>query len=546
VHVESLSIEHGTDGSSRARFLVQSPWWTPDLDQVVQMFDEDDSDRLIFSGRIDDVTTEYAAPGLLLYNVSSLSDGAILDQRVVVRWLNPIVTGSLRASVEGLVNDYLADTALTFTPAETDDLPLGELLLPGVTLREAFDRIAKAAGVRWFITSSGKIRFTKTAANFEAAPVSPLTGQQILVGSRRRKSVRKSANRVWVKSSSFGSETKWSDTRYGDGSNRNFQTTYQITREPTITINGNPAGVIESGDISGPIPGWVDFIWMQYFAAVLHNPDKLALTASDEIVISYSVPLPFMAYAEESPLGFLRETVVERNELASLDALQQAAEEELAKLQAGAEILDLVVAQGHWSPGMIVTVNWSELSISGQFVVESASARLVGNNRMAYELSLGKLAPQKMFASVDPAKYFSDLLDDASGGGTVGGKGAGDAKEVLTFVLAGTVEGITNPGLTAGAKQAVRVASVGGKIRDVRLYFKSAPGSTIEIDVLKNGSSIFGSPKLQLSGGQNGPVVRDGNWAAASIEVTVGDIFTISVVTGNSAAKDGSLVITLV
>lgn len=548
VRADSLSIDHGSDGTSRCRFAAGGGSWTPAIDDVIEIID-DDAAQTVVAGRIVDVSRSWRAPGVVQYQISTDTLAAVLDARVVTRWLNPIVTGTLRASVEQLVTDYLAGTGLTFTPSETDNLPLGELLLPGVPMREAFDRIAAASGTRWFVKQNGGIVFTRTAASYLAAPVDPLVEGDALFSVEARRSARQYANRVWIKSSAFGGETKWTDTRYGDGSNRNFQTSYQITREPKITINGNPAGVIESGQISGPIPSWVDFVWMQYFAALLHNPDKSPLTASDEIQITYDVPLPYMAMAENiGPGEPLREIVVERNELGSADAMQQAAQEELAKANQQANIVTVRVMQGHWLPGMKTTLNMPSLGLSGTFVVESCSARTVaGGARMIYDLSLGPVSPQPTFAQVDPARYFKELLRGDSAGGSQQSRGVGDAREVISFVLAGTVEGLTNPGLTTGLKTASRVAAIGGKIRDVQMYFVSPPsGGGISVDVRQNGSSIFDGTKLNLSSGQQGPIRRSSGWRTDSIDVAIGDVFTVEVLTANAAAKDGGIVITLV
>lgn len=120
-----------------------------------------------------------------------------------------------------------------------------------------------------------------------------------------------------------------------------------------------------------------------------------------------------------------------------------------------------------------------------------------------------------------------------------------EVSEVAGFVLAGTIEGLTNPGLSAGLKNPARVVGFGGQLIAVRLYFVSAPATSIEIDVLQNGQSIFNATKLQLGANQNGPILRTSGWRTEPLTLVAGDVLTVNVLGASPSAKDGFLAIVM-
>jgi hypothetical protein len=119
--------------------------------------------------------------------------------------------------------------------------------------------------------------------------------------------------------------------------------------------------------------------------------------------------------------------------------------------------------------------------------------------------------------------------------------------EGLRFVLAETIEGITNPGLTVGVKPAMRTyPKHHGYIKQCRLYFKSVDDGTlttglIEIDVLQNGVSIFPTGEyMTFPAGATSEQVQF-NFSANPLRVDQGDVFTVEVITADSRATDGWL-----
>ena len=546
----SIDLSPGSKPRGSVDFVITDNSWAPSPGQDVDIWDDEPSPpALLLDGVIDDITSRWLTLAAGVRHVVSIAaDQSILDKRVVNRIVNPIVSGSLLDAVERLHGDYLAGSGITFDRAGSEDATVGMIVLPGITLREAFDKLGEASGTMWYIDQANVLRFAKQPSQFAPPPVNPLTGDHIFIGAERRSNFTRLANRIYAKSANYGQTTSWTDTRYGDGSNRNFQTSYQVMSEPVVTINGSPAGVIESAFAIPPIPSWVDFIWMRGFAALLHNPDKPPLGPTDEIKITYDTPVPYLAVAED-PASIaaygLWEAVVEYNEARSQKALEDYAASVLASRATPGAELACDTDTGHWRPGMRVQVQLPQLGINGHYVVQSCSARERADSReFVYSLNLSASHEQEMSAGADPAAYLEKLLARDAGGFHAT---PASNREVITFVLAGTIEGIANPGLTIGAKPPRKVVKIGGILREVSLYFRTAPTSIVDVDVILNTASVFANsgarPKLQA--GQNGPVRVTGGFVENPLVIVPGDLLSVTVMQASAAAKDGAVDIVL-
>jgi hypothetical protein len=187
-------------------------------------------------------------------------------------------------------------------------------------------------------------------------------------------------------------------------------------------------------------------------------------------------------------------------------------------------------------PGQLLTVNAN--SVVDDFLIESVAIVERYNDLPSATVQASTTAHRNGSALVQTQRRISHERNPID-----------RVTDDIRFVLAETIEGVTNPGLRTGVKLAFRTfAKHHGYIKQCRLHFRSVDAGTltsslIEIDVFKNGTSIFpAAKKMQFPAGATSEQVQ--LWFASNpLEVLQGDRFHIQVLSADSAATDGWLLI---
>jgi len=287
--------------------------------------------------------------------------------------------------------------------------------------------------------------------------------------------------------------------------------------------------------------GWA-FYYINGNAGVFRNQTLPALSGVDTVVVLYPSPLPYVAMARNAAsvaAEGLRQELIEVKDIDDRDQLQDMADAGLLRAVEEPVELEVVTRTGGFEPGQLLTVNTAlPLVASSTFLVESVHSSEVGQFHFLHMLKLSNTQYQQ---TSGPNRFFGDLIArDRLTMSRV-------AQEITTN-LAPTLEGLTNPGLTVGIKPASRESRVKGVLAPITMRFNSVDTGTlttslIQIDVLKNGATVFASGiYITYPIGQTG-IVQEWRFVVEPTPVAVGDVFTIHILSADATAKDGTLII---
>jgi hypothetical protein len=315
-----------------------------------------------------------------------------------------------------------------------------------------------------------------------------------------------------------------------------FETTYAQTVPPIVKVNGVAQAVVELAQI-GSLP--FQFYYISGGIGVFRNQNLPALGGGDTVTIAYPSPLPYVAIAEDTAsiadVGLL-EAIVEGREIHDKAQLQEIADGALARGMEEAVEVEVETRVDGFEPGQLVTISTTQPLASGTFLIESVSSREVQREHFVHTI---KASDRQFQRSTAQHKFFGDLIER-------GRLSIDRVSQLITFGVAVTIQGITNPGLTVGPKKAIKIAQRKGILGWATLRWKSVDdgaviASAISIDVFRNGTSIFvGGVKMAYPAGQTG-TVREWRFASDPFEVAEFDVFTMEVLAADAAAKDGTL-----
>jgi hypothetical protein len=546
-----IGLDQSIGARSLASFttLDRAGVWAPVFGQTVAIWDDAISPaRLLFSGRVDRSTVRHIQGADALEAQVSCADASAIVETIVVIEFFPIGTyGMLHNVAAALTATYLGAQGYTFDSVNSINAYVGEITFSGVSLKTAFDTLAQIAACSWVITTDKVVKFFTLASGAVANPLAITDAAENYVSASITRTSSDFANRVYA-TSTIPITSDWTDTWTGNGWQTMFATLYSLAAAPVVKVNGVTQTVIESALLNtSPQPAY-DWFWIAGGLGVFQNPADSPLTSGDTLTVTYPSPVGYVAMAEspysQEAYGLIEKIVpnVYAEDQAALDA---AAAAELDRVIVDTSKAEIVTREDGFEAGQIVTVDIAKPLISGTFMIENMTARELAQDAMEYTLRLSPKVVNRVSTRANPAEYIGRLINgpDEVGDGT----DATGAAEIITFILAGTIEGLTNPGLTAGVKEALKVVQVGGMLRSVSLRWGTPPVDTTEVDVLLNGTSIFTARAVQTpSGSFTDTVQRFDGWSPTPFAVAAGDVFTIQVLVADATAMDGSLDIVLV
>lgn len=538
-----IALDGSIGARSTASFttLDRSGVWSPVVGQSVDVYDDETSPSVLrFTGVVDRVTSRHIqGAGALESSVSCADNSAVVESRVVVRFFRLLDYGMLDRIATALVEDYLGALGYTYDSTNSINAEVGEITFAGVSLKSALDTLAQITGSSWIITADKKLRYFRVEEGASSPPTAISDDLENYVSATVTTTTSTFANRVYATSGRTLTQD-WTDTFTGNGVQTMFITVYNLAEAPTVRVNGVAQTLIESARLAeSPQPAY-DFYWILGGAGVFQNPTASPLTSADTLTVTYPSSLPYIALAEspysQSIFGVF-ETLISNADATDRETLDAIAAAELERLCAFDADAEIVTREDGFAAGQTVYVDIATPPILGFYLIENMTAREIGQSGFEYTLRLTKRSRDRVSPRANPAEYFGRLINEPAAGGS--------AREVITFILAGTIEGLTNPGLTAGAKQAHKVVKVGGVVSEVSLRWKTAPAATVEIDVLRNGTSIFSAAGITTASGSTAVSRVSSGFTSNPLRIEVGDVITIAVTTASSAAKDGTLDIVL-
>lgn len=190
-------------------------------------------------------------------------------------------------------------------------------------------------------------------------------------------------------------------------------------------------------------------------------------------------------------------------------------------------------------PGQLLTINTTRPAVNGTFLIQSVeSQEVAAAPAHLYYWHTIKASDSSLKSLGGPDRYFGKLIERSR-------QPLDRISQVLRFNVAGTIRGVTNPGLETGVGEGIQTSQRKGVLGWCKLLFKSIEDGTpttsdIELDVYLGGSTIFGTTKLVIPAGSITPAIQ-WTFATEPLEVPKDGKFTFEVLQADSAAKDGVL-----
>ncbi len=535
-----VTREMQTGGGSKATCsfpLVQKPIFFRPPDGAEVVIWHRDGYRW-FAGLIGS-TSEYDYTGsaaLGTIRVGCVDYGALCDRVIVGREYQPFEGQLGSILVHNVTQEFLYKLGITYVYTGDPGVALGDQVYNWLTGTETLNKICQATNWEWRVDFYKNLYYYSATSGYLAAPFAIADDDENWKDMTVDRDSAKKRNRVGARNSA-NTKPLWTDTFEGDGSKRVFQTMSPLSAKPRIRVNGIPAVVVDFSEI-GSRP--YDWYWLAP-ASIVQNFAHAVLTSSDTITATYPSALDYVAWAEDAAdiaANGLREGIVEVKDVATPEALQAVAVAELARKLVVPASANIDTDRDGLEPGMTLTVNTTRPLLNDTLHITKVTSTEQAKAFFSHSVTAVNTANQSIS---DDAAFFQKIIAGLA-------QPKDRVKEHIVFHVAETVDGFDNPGLTAGAKQAVRDSPCSGYLARATLYFKSCETSPttsdISIDVLMDGVSIFGTTKMVFPAGATATQEQT-EFSADPLEVLRGDKFTIEVLSADPLAMDGILEIEL-
>jgi hypothetical protein len=477
-----------------------------------------------FAGLID-TTEEYDYTGTSALNEITcrcVDYGALCDRRII-GWHYELWAGALATNImDAIAVAKLADFGVRLAGATVND-NIGIQTYNWVTVTEAYNSIAQMVNGTWRIDFDKNLWLLSAdgSSGYAAAPFNIAQNDGNWAEMRVERSASRKVNRQGVRNSQ-DLQVLWTDSFTGDGAQTIFVTMAQLKFKPIVRVDGVDQVVVGEGETSGT---W-DFLW-EPFSVFAH----VAPAADAVIEVLYPSPLSHVEWAEDTAdiaANGLYEAVEELKDLPTTEAMQLAAQALLEQRTAPPVSVTYVTREPGLDIGMSQTIDTARPLCSADMVIQQIDSEEEGKARFFRHVVRASTARIPTNAEVW-AKIQAKLRQPTD-----------RILQRIHYELAGTIEGLDNPGLTTGVKPGAAQVTSSGVVREVDFYF--ATGSTTEvceIDIFKNGVSIFAGSKPQWPiGGQDTAVVFFA-FAEVPLLAVKGDLFTFEITEADPAAKDG-------
>lgn len=523
-----IRIDRQLNGADSCTLELQD-WaeiYVPPLGAMVEIYQ---GTTLRFSGLAEETEEGDRSWGECKRQIRAGGWKRILDRRIV------FASYQAGYNLAGIVLDLLANLALgeglTMRHVDAGPTFTEKIVFQGVTLAQAFDQLAVATGLDWYVDWDRDIHFSQFATN--PAPFSITDTSENWRRLRVRRNLRDYRNVQYVRNNTGLSPLR-TDTFMGDGVIRFFVTRYPLWAAPAVTVDGVPKTVGELGVDSGK-----DWYWIGPSSYGVENlAPNAPLAAGSVLAVTYPSDFPNVVCIEDAAQIAARAAAEGGNgRHEAIEDVSDVAEEATA-LTIAQGLLDRYGVSGPpvdvefetdtagLEPGQVLTVAVTKPPVAGAFLIESISGVWIPSANTARSLFRWQVRATSGWCQGDWKAVWARLADKARHPKPV-------ELETHSWDLAETIPGITPEPLTIGTDLANPVIiQRSGIVQSAMAAAKTAPtGQDAIIDIKINGVSIF------RAGMANHLIIPDGSTAvqtktdfsAGILIVNPGDVLTVDV-----------------
>jgi len=573
LRVGSLNIDCQINFNAAARFELYAAdgAYTPAVgERVLIQYYDDGTWRRIFAGTIE--TVEYYRVPHSTHQFASVSAtdyGRALSRRLVNMKFPAANFGSLNSILSWIEQRFLLQEGLTWKQYPDPGVQIGDLEFSYAPLNEVLTKLAEICNLQWMVDFDGNLHVADFPSMVQLAPIElteDTTGPNSqtwrdLVVRRSRGLYR---NVQFVKSTFTVTSRVVTETyvvpinefavepvlieRFFDGyflkDRRYFGNVLKVNR---IWENGVEVPFRDPyRGINPPNPKW-ELIWENdiqlYQAYPRYEPLPNGSTLTIEFVVRNDAP-PAVEERDSSEISYRSsieggsgiyeayEEVFDVEDPASVQAIAQALLERFGKL--GLEVEFETLRFGLF-PGQRLPANLPSYGVEEDLTIESTSMRELSPRVLSTQVKASNIIQQR-----DALAAFQRLVRKLR-------RAPQRTYNEIVFVLAETIPGITNPGLTTGTNM-TSPYPLRSKMTlvEVSAIFKQPPqGADILINIRADGQSIFPSGVyLRYPAGETGTVSQT-SFRDAPLTLNAGTVLTIDVVQIGTTfpGMDGTVVV---
>lgn len=392
---KSLSIKEDLNSRGTASFILEDPA----NDITVAPGESLDirknilspySSSLIFSGTVDVIDEKWPAMDITSpfkeLRVKAVDNNAIASRFLVARRYE---AGSLPGEIAEDIRDrYLSSEGVTAGNIENGEITLGQVDFNFESVADALNELSELVGFIWYIDHDRKLYFQDrdtTAASFgysdTSLPIRSLKRKQSRQGYRNRQYLRAGRDiQINTNAEDF----------VGDGERRSFTVGLPIGEEPIVTLNGGAQTIGVNGIAAGK-----NWYWQKGSNTVEQDRDLGSILETDDILrVTYRGLLAIIVQADDSTQQEERaaieggsgiyEQIEDDEKLESGDFALSRASGILERFGAIKEIVSISTDEGALRAGQIQTIELSREGLSGEYLIQSLSAKDRGDGELRY------------------------------------------------------------------------------------------------------------------------------------------------------------------
>lgn len=354
----------------------------------VDVFVKDDGVTL-WGGTVEEYTETDLTEGSVTHNVyryRCIDFDEVAGRRMVAQTYESMTAGAI---VESIRATYLDGDGVT--AGSISDGPVIETIsFNYVTPESAMDELASITGFTWCIDASKQL-------NFEARD-ERLAAWNISSGSRPYRNIRITKNRSKYRNTQFiragfdltGSLTETAD---GDGETQSFPLAYEVGAAPTVRTDTGAGLTARTVGILGVDTG-KDWYYKIGSNILSQDTGGTVLTAGQTLEVTYRGRFPIIVKAEDDAEKARRaaieggsglyEAVIDDTSINDDDAALDKALGLLSRHSTIPVTVQYETDTAGLLGGTLQTIDLPEHGLSGQYLIESVSARDRGDSELRY------------------------------------------------------------------------------------------------------------------------------------------------------------------
>lgn len=348
------------------------------------------TERLLFAGTVDVIedrwpTMDITSPFHQI-KVKAVDNNAIASRFLVARRYE---AGSLPGEIaEDIRERYLSSEGVTAGNIENGEITLGQVDFNFESVSDALNELSELVGFIWYIDHDRKLYFQArdtTSASFgysdSSLPIRSLKRKQSRQGYRNRQYLRAGRDiQINTNAEDFA----------GDGERRSFTVGLPIGEEPTVTLNGSSQTIGVNGIAAGK-----NWYWQKGSNTIEQDRDLGSILETDDILrVTYRGLLAIIVQADDSTQQEERaaieggsgiyEQIEDDEKLESGDFALSRASGLLNRYGAIKEIVSISTDEAPLRAGQVQTIELTREGLSGEYLIQSLSAKDRGDGEMRY------------------------------------------------------------------------------------------------------------------------------------------------------------------